>query len=101
VEIKNDLIMQLVSFLLGGVVSKLIDFALGKKKNDAETDVIVSDNWQKYAEKIETQFEKLRVDYEALGTKYFALLTDYQEFKVGLIKKENLNNIKNESFKDN
>jgi Skp family chaperone for outer membrane proteins len=100
VSITHEIIMQVVTFLMGGVIAKLLDSALGKKKSDAETDVIVSDNWKVYAEKMESQFEKVRQDYEALGAKYFSLLNEYQEFKMQILKNQSHNNIYHESNKN-
>lgn len=90
----NDIIMQVVTFALGGVAGKLLDFTLGKRKNDAEIDVVVSDNWKKYAEKIEEQFTALGKEYDELREKYYALYREYQEFKIQTLSKQTVSNAK-------
>ncbi|MPR37157.1 hypothetical protein [Salmonirosea aquatica] len=44
---------RLLDFAIGGGALEGIRYIFSKKKNDAETDNIVSDNWKKYAEHLE------------------------------------------------
>jgi len=83
---------RLVDFLIGGGVVEIFRFLFNRKKNNAESDKVVSENWKDYALKLETRFEEVEKDYSDLRKKYFELELKYQILTLKISEETNHNN---------
>ena len=72
---------RIIDFMIGGGVLEVLRFLFGKKKNDAETDKLVSDNWRDYATKLEFRFNELEAKFQSLSDKYYILLEEHYKLK--------------------
>jgi len=78
---RTTAIERVIDFMIGGGVLEILRYVFGRKKTDAETDKIVSDNWRDYATKLEFRFDELEKKFQALNEKYYLLLEDHYKLK--------------------
>lgn len=78
---KSTTLERILDFAIGGGILETIRFIFGRKKDGAETDRIVSDNWRDYATKLEFRFNELENEYVELRRKYYDLEEKYYELR--------------------
>jgi hypothetical protein len=78
---RTSALERIIDFMIGGGVLEVLRYVFGRKKTDAETDKIVSDNWRDYATKLEFKLDELEKKYEDLYRRYYSLYEDHHKLK--------------------